>query len=172
VHDNSMSRKRRAAPIADVLDTGLSRSSSSTSDEGTSGSDHSLDISSALIKRKPSLQKGKAPLIPPDDGTDDDTELEEMIRNSISRRNVKDGTELLKNTKGKKKLSKGELGGGSFQYMGNSSWSLSASHELILLSFFFRAFPLDFTVPHTTGFPYTHSYPTSFHPSSSFQPPS
>ena len=130
-----MSRKRRAAPVADVLDTGLSRSSSSTSDEETSGSDHSFDISSALIQRNPSLQKGKAPFIPPDGGTDDDTELEEMIRNSISRRNVKDGTELLKNTKGKKKLSKGELGGGSFQNMGNSSWSICAAraHPVIII---------------------------------------
>ncbi|KAI0256032.1 DEAD-domain-containing protein [Lactifluus subvellereus] len=47
-----------------------------------------------------------------------------MIRNSISRRNVKDGTELLKNTKGKKKLTKGEVGGGSFQSMGLFPWIL------------------------------------------------
>ncbi|KAH9994019.1 P-loop containing nucleoside triphosphate hydrolase protein [Russula vinacea] len=39
-------------------------------------------------------------------------------------RNVKDGTELLKNAKGKKKLAKGELGGGSFQSMGLFPWIL------------------------------------------------
>lgn len=115
-----MSTKRRAVPIVDDVDTRTS-GSSSTSDEETSGSDVSFDISSALTQRHACLQKGKAPLIAHDNGTDDDTELEEMIRNSISKRNVKDGTELLKNTKGKKKLSKGELGGGSFQSMGNSS---------------------------------------------------
>jgi len=68
------------------------------------------------------LQKVKAPLVSldDDDGTDDDTDFEEMIRSSISKRNVKDGTELLKNAKGKKKLAKGEVGGGSFQNMGNA----------------------------------------------------
>ena len=129
-----MSIKRRSVPIADDVDIGMS-GSSSTSDEETSGSDVSFDISSALTQRNPSLQKGKAPLIAHDDGTDDDTELEEMIRNSISRRNVKDGTELLKNTKGKKKLSKGELGGGSFQSMGNFSLitiSVARPHPIIL----------------------------------------
>jgi hypothetical protein len=145
----SMSRKRRVAPIADDLDIGVSCSSS------------------ALTRRKPpSSQKGKAPFITHNDGTDDDTELEEMIRNSISKRNVKDGTELLKNTKGKKKLSKGEIGGGSFQSMGKPS-SLSASHDLILL-FCLRTFSMDFTLPETTGFANTHSNPTTFHPSSSF----
>ncbi|KAH9054251.1 DEAD-domain-containing protein [Lactarius vividus] len=43
-----------------------------------------------------------------------------------SRRNIKDGTELLKNTKGKKKLTKGEVGGGSFQSMGLFPWILRA----------------------------------------------
>jgi hypothetical protein len=152
------------APIADDLDIGVSCSSSS---EKTSDSDASFDISSALTRRKPpSSQKGKAPFITHNDGTDDDTELEEMIRNSISKRNVKDGTELLKNTKGKKKLSKGEIGGGSFQSMGKPS-SLSASHDLILL-FCLRTFSMDFTLPETTGFANTHSNPTTFHPSSSF----
>jgi len=128
-----MSTKRRAVPIVDDVDTRTS-GSTSTSDEETSGSDVSFDISSALTQRHACLQKGKAPLIAHDDGTDDDTELEEMIRNSISKRNVKDGTELLKNTKGKKKLSKGELGGGSFQSMGNSSLitiSVARPHPII-----------------------------------------
>jgi len=128
----SMSRKRRAAAIADDVDIGVSCSSSTSDEEKeTSDSDASFDISSVLTRRNPSSRKGKAPRIPHNDGTDNDTELEEMIRNSISKRNVKDGTELLKNTKGKKKISKGELGGGSFQSMGTSSCSSSASHNLI-----------------------------------------
>ncbi|KAI9458545.1 ATP-dependent RNA helicase DBP10 [Russula earlei] len=105
--------KRRAHATSD-LDIATSSMSGETSDV-----DHSFDISSALA------QKGKAPgLLSQDDGTDDDMELEEMIRNSISRRNVKNGTELLKNTKGKKKLARGELGGGSFQSMGLFPWLL------------------------------------------------
>ena len=140
-----MLRKRRAAAIAH--DIGVSCSSSASDDEKeTSDSDASFDISSALTRRKPSSRKGKAPLIPHNDGTDNDTELEEMIRNSISKRNVKDGTELLKNTKGKKKLSKGELGGGSFQNMGTSC-STSASHNLISLFYFFQGFSHGFYAP-------------------------
>jgi hypothetical protein len=114
------------------------------------------------------LQTGKAN----DDGTDDDTELEEMIRNSISRRNVKDGTELLKNTKGKKKLAKGELGGGSFQSMGDHQPSVAVCKVYTHPVMFFRAFPMDSTLPDATRLPYTHSYPATFHPCSSFQPAS
>lgn len=126
-----MSKKRRAAPTGDLdLDVGASLPlASSISDEESSGSgsDHSFDISSALTQQRVSLQKGKAPLVSHDDGTDDDAEFEEMIRNSISRRNVKDGTELLKNTKGKKKLAKGEVGGGSFQSMGITFVAISTT---------------------------------------------
>ena len=103
--------------VASVLDWEVLNSSS---DEETSGSDHSFDLSHTLT-RKTSSKKGKGPLICREDDVDDDTELEEMIRRSIARRNVKDGTELLKNTKGKKRLTKGEVGGGSFQSMGTST---------------------------------------------------
>ena len=49
---------------------------------------------------------------------DDDDDLEDIIRESIAKRDVKGGTELLKKTKGKAKIVKGEVGGGSFQSMG------------------------------------------------------
>ncbi|KAH9961284.1 P-loop containing nucleoside triphosphate hydrolase protein [Russula dissimulans] len=118
-----MSKKRRH-PSANDLDV-AAYSSSSMSYEETSSSDHPFDISSALTQRKSASRKGKAPIVPHDDGTDDDdTVLEEMIRNSISRRNVKNNTEFLKNTKGKKRLTRGELGGGSFQSMGLFPWIL------------------------------------------------
>ena len=127
-----MSRKRRAVPTTDDsdLDVGASSplaSSVSDGESSGSGSDQSFDISSALTQRRVALKKGKAPLVSHNDDTDDDTEFEEMIRNSISRRNVKDGTELLKNTKGKKKLAKGEVGGGSFQSMGITSLAISTT---------------------------------------------
>jgi ATP-dependent RNA helicase DDX54/DBP10 len=92
----------------------------SSSDEETD-SENPLDLSSALTRKTTS--KGKGPLVFHEDDVDDDAELEEMIRRSITRRNVKDGTELLKNTKGKKRLTKGEVGGGSFQSMGTFTWS-------------------------------------------------
>ncbi|KAH8119551.1 DEAD-domain-containing protein [Phellopilus nigrolimitatus] len=44
--------------------------------------------------------------------------LENMIKESVTKRDKKEGTKLLKNTKGKTKMSKGEVGGGSFQSMG------------------------------------------------------
>lgn len=164
VSDKRMLRKRRAAPIAGDLDIGLFRSSS-VSDGEASGSDHSLDISSALTHRRGAPQKGKAT-----EDTDDDTEFEEMIRSSISRRNVKDGTELLKNTKGKKKLAKGELGGGSFQSMGDTL--CRSVYNTTSSRYFFRSFPMDSTIFDAARFPYTHAYPATFHPCPPFQPTS
>ena len=49
---------------------------------------------------------------------DNEEDLEEIIRESISKRDMKGGTEMLKKTKGKAKIAKGEIGGGSFQSMG------------------------------------------------------
>lgn len=80
-------------------------------DEGFSEED--VDISSALT--------GKRPRVTPritGQAEDDDDDLQEFIRESIAKRDVKEGTELLKKTKGKAKISKGEVGGGSFQSMG------------------------------------------------------
>ncbi|KIM75501.1 hypothetical protein PILCRDRAFT_673146 [Piloderma croceum F 1598] len=77
-------------------------------------SDDEIDISSALTARTPK-NTGKQKEIDRDDSDDD---LREMIRASIAKRNVKGGTELLKKTKGKTKVTKGEVGGGSFQSMG------------------------------------------------------
>ncbi|KAI0266703.1 DEAD-domain-containing protein [Gloeopeniophorella convolvens] len=120
-----LSKKRHATSVASEDESDAS-SSSLTSDAGPSGFEQdAVDISSALTQRKAPSRKGKGPLVlaPPDDD-DDDTDLEELIRSSISKRNTKDGTELLKNTKGKNKLAKGEVGGGSFQSMGLHPWIL------------------------------------------------
>ncbi len=118
-----MLKRQHMDSVGCVFDTEVSNSSS-VSDEEMSDSDHSFDISSTLTRQKTASKKGKGPLVPREDDVDDDTELEEMIRRSITRRNVKDGTELLKNTKGKKRLTKGEVGGGSFQSMGTSAWNI------------------------------------------------
>lgn len=79
---------------------------------GQSSEDDDVDISSALLGRR---EKAHRPEV---DMDDDDDQLQELIRNSIAKRNVKGGTELLKKTKGKAKIMKGEVGGGSFQSMG------------------------------------------------------
>lgn len=70
-------------------------------------SDGEVDISSTLTSRK-RLQV---------DGEDDD---EDFIRETMAKHNVRSGTEIIKRTKGKNKIAKGEVGGGSFQSMGVS----------------------------------------------------
>ncbi|KAG1813712.1 P-loop containing nucleoside triphosphate hydrolase protein [Suillus variegatus] len=70
-----------------------------------------VDISSALTGKRPR----KDSLI--ENNPDDDDGIEELIHDSISKRNMKGGTEMLKKIKSKGK-SKGDIGGGSFQSMG------------------------------------------------------
>ena len=54
------------------------------------------------------------------DGDEDDDALAELIQDSISKRSKKEGTKLLKNSKKKNQINKGEVGGGSFQSMGTA----------------------------------------------------
>ena len=49
---------------------------------------------------------------------DDDEDLQEIIRQATTKRDVKEGTQVIKKAKGKTKITKGEVGGGSFQSMG------------------------------------------------------
>ena len=84
--------------------------------------DDEIDISSALtgkrIRAKVSKPgSGQGPINNGKDVSSDEDEGD-IIRMSISKRNVKSGTEVLKKTKGKK-IVKGEVGGGSFQSMGS-----------------------------------------------------
>ena len=81
-------------------------------------SDSDIDISSALVGKKPRLDRKRPAKGEDEDDEDDDDALQNIIRESIAKRNVKGGTELLKKTKGKTKIVKGEVGGGSFQSMG------------------------------------------------------
>ena len=92
---------------------------SSSSGNDTSGfkeanlhdSDAEIDITSALTGNK-----GKS--IASDQDEDDFDELEDLIKQSVAKRDMKEGTKLLKKTKGKTSIAKGEVGGGSFQSMG------------------------------------------------------
>lgn len=100
-------RKRNSAPSQTDSDPDLSSTDDFSDDE--------VDISSALTGKRPKL----APPTQPFDNSDDDEEdLEDIIRMATSKANVKGGTEMLKKTKGKAKIAKGEVGGGSFQSMG------------------------------------------------------
>lgn len=49
---------------------------------------------------------------------EDEEDEDDFIKETISKFNMKSGTEMLKKTKGKNKITKGEVGGGSFQSMG------------------------------------------------------
>jgi ATP-dependent RNA helicase DDX54/DBP10 len=77
-------------------------------------SDDEIDISSALAGGSVGKPGGKGNI----HVDDSDDGLQEMIRSSITKRDVKGGTAVLKKTKGNTKIAKGEVGGGSFQSMG------------------------------------------------------
>ena len=92
-------------------------------DSSDAESSNDVDISSVLTGKKSKKSKHRAPEVSEelegvDDANTDDEGLGELIKGSISKRNIKGGTELLKKTKGKAKIAKGEVGGGSFQSMG------------------------------------------------------
>lgn len=100
-------RKRSLEDVSDLDDFS----------DADSGDD--VDISAALVgkkSKKPTPAAGSKQSFGEDD--DGDEALEDIIQESITKRNVKSGTELLKKTKGKAKMAKGEVGGGSFQSMG------------------------------------------------------
>jgi ATP-dependent RNA helicase DDX54/DBP10 len=76
----------------------------------TSKRKSSPDISSALVGKKQRLSTV----------LDEDQDISEFLQSSILKRDIKGGTKVIKNAKGKAKLAKGEVGGGSFQSMGYS----------------------------------------------------
>lgn len=93
-------------------------------------SDDEVDISSALVGRKPAkAQRRQENVAPFEDDADEDEGLQELIRESITKRDVKGGTDMLKKTKGKAKMTKGEVGGGSFQSMGESRWQRGSERD-------------------------------------------
>lgn len=121
--------------------------------------DFDVDISSALTGKKPRTGP-RPPRAAAPAGGDDDEDIEELIKESIAKRNVKGGTELLKKTKGKTKITKGEVGGGSFQSMGAFS-----QHRINCTLFMFRRLAsLAIAVSHSAGFPDTHTHPATFYP--------
>lgn len=115
--------KRKRGPAHEEEEPSSDFSVVPQDDSDFSGSEDSVDISTALAgnkKRKTSTKQkprtGASAIA--DDGGDDDDVLQDIIRDSMAKRDVKEGTEVMKKTKGKNKLVKGEIGGGSFQSMG------------------------------------------------------
>lgn len=111
------------------------------------GSEDEIDISSALTGKRPKVALNSTTL-----EVEDDEALQEFIRESIAKRDVKEGTELLKKTKGRTKIAKGEVGGGSFQSMGvylpSSVCSLYPQHDLGLYPWILRSLTLQgFRIP-------------------------
>ena len=75
-----------------------------------------MDISSALAGKRRKVQA----FAQDDVDGEDDEDLAKFLKDSIAKRDVKEGTQVLKKAKGKGKVGKGEVGGGSFQSMGAS----------------------------------------------------
>jgi hypothetical protein len=85
--------------------------------EVPSDDDQEPDISAALTgQKKRRISGSKAHIL--EESEDDDEDLQEIIRHATAKRDVKEGTQVVKKTKGKTKITKGEVGGGSFQSMG------------------------------------------------------
>jgi len=70
-----------------------------------------IDISDVLAGKRRKVDS---------DADEDDDALAELIQTSISKRSKKEGTKALKNSKKKNQMTKGEVGGGSFQSMGRT----------------------------------------------------
>ena len=101
-----MTLKRKRSPKDE--DDAESHSDSGISFREMAGSDEEIDVFTSLTGAK------KQPVSLEEDGDDD----EELIRETMAKKLAKDGTALLKKMKGKTKMVKGEIGGGSFQSMG------------------------------------------------------
>ena len=95
--------------------------------QAASDDEFDVDISGALTGKRP--RRDSAIENQPEH---DDDDIEGLIHESITKRNMKGGTEMLKKIKGKGK-SKGDIGGGSFQSMGMSQLPFNDDHALIVL---------------------------------------
>jgi hypothetical protein len=125
-------------------------------------SEDEIDISSALIGKK------KARLTDDHNSENEDQILHEIIREATSKRDIRGGTELLKRTKGKAKLTKGEVGGGSFQSMG-MSYGACVFYATVILSrssVNVRSAPMAASLVDTTGLSNTNTDPTFIYPTS------
>jgi hypothetical protein len=87
--------------------------------------DQEPDIFAALTGQKKRRISGFEEQIPGE--SEDDEDLQDIIRQATTKRDVKEGTHVVKKVKGKTKITKGEVGGGSFQSMGEPNHPYRAS---------------------------------------------
>lgn len=73
----------------------------------STSNDDGFDISLALLGKQPEFAEAEG-----------DDDLATFLYSSITERSIKEGTRIVKKAKGREKLVKGEVGGGSFQSMG------------------------------------------------------
>ena len=130
-------RKRPASPEGEDWEDASSSSSGSEQD--------TYDISSALVGKRPKITQH---------AEDDDDDLAAFIQNSIAKRAVKEGTQVVKNAKGKSKMSKGEVGGGSFQSMGEFLLLLDG----VVLMPMIRSPSIFAAIPNASGLSDTNTY--------------
>ncbi|KAG5733691.1 ATP-dependent RNA helicase DBP10 [Termitomyces sp. T112] len=95
-------KRKRSNVVEDIVYSDVSSSFAQES------SDNEIDISNVL--------SGKRAKIVADDSDDDD--FNNFLQNTIAKRDIKGGTDVVKQAKGQGKIMKGEVGGGSFQSMG------------------------------------------------------
>jgi len=93
--------------------------------------DHDVDISSALTAKKPKTIQSE---------DEDEDDLANFIRSSIAKRSMKEGTKIVKKSKGKDKIVKGEVGGGSFQSMGKFRDKPFEKSSTVFSFFFFQVY--------------------------------
>ena len=117
----------------------------------------SPDISSTLVGKKQRLSTA----------LDEDQDISEFLQSSIVKRDIKSGTKVIKNAQGKAKLAKGEVGGGSFQSMGEIALFCPA-HVISLISVQ-RSSPFTLAFADSPGIPNTYPNPTTFNACSSKQ---
>ena len=79
-------------------------------------SEDDIDISSSLAPKRPRFDHATV--------QESDDDLVEFLHESIMKRDTKAGTQVIKKIAGKSKRSKGDVGGGSFQSMGESTQSV------------------------------------------------
>ena len=90
----------------------------------------------------------------------DEEDLQEIIRQATMKRDVKEGAQVVKKAKGKTKVAKGEVGGGSFQSMGECNPPLPTLSGALRPPLRFTPGPVTFF--DTTGVQGTDAYSAAF----------
>ena len=111
-HSQKYSPRMPKRPRPDLTDE-----EGDTFSEVCSDDDQEPDVFAALTGQK----KMRISAAKEQTSEDDDEDLQEIIRQATTKRDVKEGTQVVKKTKGKTKITKGEVGGGSFQSMGEGN---------------------------------------------------